>query len=153
MLLATSMMHHQARGGRFILEDARCWTGTPCHCFWCPQVVIVRQLQSWGDDDIVDMLSFVDEKLKEGIIIVSNFEKYKKEVMSGQLDWTPMHSSELFWRENVEKFEERDFQALRVLLKIIETNRDVGTCNYPQNHAAVYLASSFVGCFFLQTCP
>ncbi|GIL87426.1 hypothetical protein Vretimale_1666 [Volvox reticuliferus] len=91
------------------------------------KVVIVRQLQSWGDDDIVEMLGFVDEKLKEGIIILSNFEKYKKEVTSGQLDWSPMHSSDLFWRENVEKFEERDFQVLRVLLKIIETNRDVKT--------------------------
>ncbi|GIL44096.1 hypothetical protein Vafri_1639 [Volvox africanus] len=91
------------------------------------KVVIVRQLQSWGDDDIVEMLGFVDEKLKEGIIILSNFEKYKKEVMSGQLDWSPMHSSDLFWRENVEKFEERDFQVLRVLLKMIETNRDVKT--------------------------
>ncbi|GLI70069.1 hypothetical protein VaNZ11_014841 [Volvox africanus] len=91
------------------------------------KVVIVRQLQSWGDDDIVEMLGFVDEKLKEGIVILSNFEKYKKEVMSGQLDWSPMHSSDLFWRENVEKFEERDFQVLRVLLKIIETNRDVKT--------------------------
>ncbi|GLC58327.1 hypothetical protein PLESTB_001347000 [Pleodorina starrii] len=91
------------------------------------KVVIVRQLQSWGDDDVVEMLGFVDEKLKEGIIILSNFEKYKKEVMSGQLDWSPMHSSDLFWRENVEKFEERDFQVLRVLLKIIETNRDVKT--------------------------
>ncbi|KXZ45348.1 hypothetical protein GPECTOR_56g445 [Gonium pectorale] len=91
------------------------------------KVVITRQMQSWGDDDVVEMLGYVDEKLKEGIVILSNFEKYRKEVMSGQLDWSPMHSSELFWRENVDKFEERDFQVLRVLLKIIETNRDVKT--------------------------
>ncbi|GFR39893.1 hypothetical protein Agub_g398 [Astrephomene gubernaculifera] len=91
------------------------------------KVVITRQLQSWGDEDVVEMLGYVDEKLKEGIVIVSNFDKYKKEVMSGQLEWSPMHSSDLFWRENVDKFEERDFQVLRVLLKIIETSRDVKT--------------------------
>ncbi|PNH07217.1 V-type proton ATPase subunit H [Tetrabaena socialis] len=91
------------------------------------KVVITRQMQSWGDEDVVEMLGFVDEKLKEGIIFLSNFEKYKKEIMGGQLDWSPMHTSDLFWRENVDKFEERDFQVLRVLLKIIETNRDVKT--------------------------
>ncbi|KAG2495580.1 hypothetical protein HYH03_006180 [Edaphochlamys debaryana] len=91
------------------------------------KVVITRSLQSWGDEDVVEMLTYVDEKLKQGILIVSNFEKYKKEVMSGQLDWSPMHTSDLFWRENVDKFEERDFQVLRVLLKIIETSRDVKT--------------------------
>ncbi len=87
-----------------------------------------RQQQSWGDEDIVETLGFVDERLKEGIVVLSNFEKYKKEVMSGQLEWSPMHTSELFWRQNVEKFEERDFAVLRALLKLIELSRDVSGC-------------------------
>ncbi|PNW88402.1 hypothetical protein CHLRE_01g027800v5 [Chlamydomonas reinhardtii] len=91
------------------------------------KVVVTRQMQSWGDEDVVEMLTYVDEKLKEGIVFLSNFDKYKKEVLSNTLDWSPMHTSDLFWRQNAEKFEERDFQVLRVLLKIIETNRDVKT--------------------------
>lgn len=31
--------------------------------------------------------------------------------MSGMLDWTPMHTSEIFWRHNIDKFEDKDFQA------------------------------------------
>lgn len=57
--------------------------------------------------------------------ITSNFEKYRKEVMSGSLDWSPMHTSDLFWRENTEAFEEKDYAVLRQLLKIVETSRDV----------------------------
>lgn len=97
------------------------------------QVVVTRQMQSWGDEDVVEMLTYVDEKLKEGIVFLSNFDKYKKEVLSNTLDWSPMHTSDLFWRQNAEKFEERDFQVLRVLLKIIETNRDVSVCRKENN--------------------
>ena len=32
--------------------------------------------------------------------------------MSGVLDWTPMHTSDVFWRQNIDKFEEKDFQVL-----------------------------------------
>lgn len=45
--------------------------------------------------------------------------------MSGILDWTPMHTSELFWRQNIDRFEEKDFQVLRVLLKLLEASREV----------------------------
>lgn len=59
-----------------------------------------------------------------------------------------MHSSELFWRQNVDKFEEKDFQVLRLLLKLIEQSREAKTqavgCNdlgmfithHPQARAA-----------------
>eukprot|EP00798_Chlamydomonas_sp_ICE-L_P029127 gene29127-32345_t len=67
-----------------------------------PKIVITRQLQ---------MLSSSE---KYGREMLSSFEKYRKEVMSGQLDWSPMHTSDVFWRENVDMFEEKDFQVLRV---------------------------------------
>lgn len=31
--------------------------------------------------------------------------------MSGVLDWTPMHTSDVFWRQNIDKFEDKDFQV------------------------------------------
>lgn len=81
--------------------------------------------QTWGDEDVPEMLTYMEEKLRQGIQVLSNFEKYKKEVAGGQLDWSPMHTSDMFWRENVEKFEERDFLVLRGLLKLLETSREV----------------------------
>jgi V-type H+-transporting ATPase subunit H len=84
-------------------------------------------LQSWGDEDIPDVLDSIAETLREQAVHVSSWDKYKKEVLSGTLDWTPMHTSEVFWRNNVDKFEDKDFQLLRVLLKLLETNRDPRT--------------------------
>lgn len=69
------------------------------------------------------MLDEIAEMLREQAVHLSSWDKYKKEVLSGSLDWTPMHTSELFWRQNVEKFEEKDFQLLRVLLKLLESSR------------------------------
>lgn len=84
-------------------------------------------LQSWGDEDIPDVLDSIAETLREQAVHVSSWDKYKKEVLSGTLDWTPMHTSEVFWRNNVDKFEDKDFQLLRVLLKLLETSRDPRT--------------------------
>eukprot|EP00879_Flechtneria_rotunda_P021808 GHRR01022997.1.p1 GENE.GHRR01022997.1~~GHRR01022997.1.p1 ORF type:complete len:109 (+),score=32.14 GHRR01022997.1:428-754(+) len=38
-----------------------------------------------------------------------------------------MHTSEPFWRSNIDKFEEKDFQILRVLLKLLESSRETRT--------------------------
>lgn len=57
--------------------------------------------------------------------VLSSFDKYKNELASGNLDWTPMHTSDQFWKENVERFADRDYLVLRSLLKVLETNREV----------------------------
>ncbi|GAX82421.1 hypothetical protein CEUSTIGMA_g9849.t1 [Chlamydomonas eustigma] len=92
-----------------------------------PKIVATRQLQTWGDEDITEMLSFLEEKLRDGIKGMSSFDLYKKEVLSGSLESGPMHTSDSFWKENIDKFEEKDFHILRALLKLIETSREAKT--------------------------
>ena len=48
-----------------------------------------------------------------------------QQVLSGSLDWSPLHTSTQFWKDNVSAFEERDCQILRVLLKLLEASREV----------------------------
>lgn len=67
--------------------------------------------QNWEDEDIPATLEELKESLADNIKLLSSWEKYKKEVLSGSLDWTPMHTSDQFWLENAAKFEERDFQV------------------------------------------
>lgn len=59
--------------------------------------------------------------------VLSNFDKYRRDLTSQSLDWSPMHTSDVFWRENIDKFEERDFAVLRQLLKLLEDNRVVSS--------------------------
>ena len=73
------------------------------------------------------LLDWLEDKLAENIQLLSSYEKYKREVLGGSLDWSPMHTSDQFWRENTAAFEEKDFQILRVLLKLVESSREVQT--------------------------
>ncbi|KAI7752433.1 hypothetical protein M8C21_033271 [Ambrosia artemisiifolia] len=89
-----------------------------------PQIVQSLKAQAWSDEDLLDALNHLDEGLKDNIKKLSSFDKYKQEVLLGHLDWSPMHKDPNFWRENVTRFEENDFQTLRVLLTILETSSD-----------------------------
>ncbi|KAH7298176.1 hypothetical protein KP509_25G030600 [Ceratopteris richardii] len=92
-----------------------------------PKVIQSLKLQAWTDEDLLDGLTALDEALKVSIKTLSSFDKYKQEVLSGTLDWTPMHKDPIFWRENVSKFEEHDFQVLRVLVTLLGTSKDPKT--------------------------
>jgi len=50
---------------------------------------------------------------------MSSFERYRAEVLSSELEWSPVHFSETFWRENVGKFSENDFQLIRILSELL----------------------------------
>ncbi|KAL5707569.1 hypothetical protein ACHQM5_018459 [Ranunculus cassubicifolius] len=89
-----------------------------------PQIVQSLKVQAWSDEDLLEGLNTLEEGMKDSIKKLSSFEKYKQEVLLGQLDWSPMHKDPIFWRENISNFEENDFQILRVLVTILETSSD-----------------------------
>ncbi|KAG0569971.1 hypothetical protein M758_6G124100 [Ceratodon purpureus] len=92
-----------------------------------PKVVQNLKMQAWNDDDLSQALDVVDSALKDSIRKLSSFDKYKAEVFSGNLDWSPMHKDPVFWRENISKFEENDFQVLRILITLLDNSRDPKT--------------------------
>ncbi|CAO2832620.1 unnamed protein product [Amaranthus hypochondriacus] len=89
-----------------------------------PLIVQNLKAQTWGDEDLVEALNQLDEGLKDNVKQLSSFDKYKQEVLLGHLDWTPAHKDAFFWRENINVFEENDFQILRVLITILDSSND-----------------------------
>eukprot|EP00656_Telonema_subtile_P053306 TRINITY_DN7689_c0_g1_i1.p1 TRINITY_DN7689_c0_g1~~TRINITY_DN7689_c0_g1_i1.p1 ORF type:complete len:486 (-),score=157.28 TRINITY_DN7689_c0_g1_i1:127-1584(-) len=67
------------------------------------QLVVLRN-KTWSDEEVVDDLQVVADALAKSVKILSSVDKYRAEVNTGQLDWTPVHKSESFFRENAEKF-------------------------------------------------
>lgn len=65
--------------------------------------------------DLLDALNQLEVGLKENLKKLSSFDKYKQQVLLGHLDWSPMHKDPSFWRENINNFEENDFQVWLVL--------------------------------------
>lgn len=89
-----------------------------------PQIVQSLKAQAWSDEDLLEALNQLEEGLKDNIKRLSSFDKYKQEVLLGHLDWSPMHKDPGFWRENINNFEENDFQILRLLITILGTSND-----------------------------
>ncbi|URE31863.1 hypothetical protein MUK42_16385, partial [Musa troglodytarum] len=89
-----------------------------------PQIVQSLKAQAWSDEDLLGALNQLEDGLKERIKTLSTFDKYKQEVLQGNLDWYPMHKDPGFWRENITNFEENNFQILRVLITILDTSSD-----------------------------
>eukprot|EP00271_Cylindrocystis_brebissonii_P000720 TRINITY_DN10943_c0_g1_i2.p1 TRINITY_DN10943_c0_g1~~TRINITY_DN10943_c0_g1_i2.p1 ORF type:complete len:469 (+),score=141.03 TRINITY_DN10943_c0_g1_i2:158-1564(+) len=114
-ILALNNLHSKAALGDAMVE------------LGLPKVVQGLKMQAWGDEDLREALDTLEVGLLAKLQVLSSFAKYKQEVLSGSLDWTPMHRDTAFWRDNVQHFEDNDFQVLRVLVTLLDNSRDPRT--------------------------
>lgn len=84
----------------------------------------LEHLKPRGDEDVRKNLEKLTEALETKYTELSSFDMYKSELVSGNLDWTPAHRSEKFWRANIVRFEENDYQVLHILKELLEKSRD-----------------------------
>jgi len=75
----------------------------------------------WADDDLVNDLEFLTKLVAQTTSEMSSWDSYKTELLSKELEWSPVHTSEKFWRENVIKFEENGFEALSMLVGLLHS--------------------------------
>jgi len=80
--------------------------------------------RTWKDDDLISDMDSVKKELDETIILLSSFEKYQSEVLSGRLEWTPVHC-EQFFRENSTKFEGDSFSLIKSLTSLLSSNDEL----------------------------
>lgn len=80
--------------------------------------------RNWADEDLIEDLTGLLDKLHRNIALMSTFDVFKKELQTGQLEWTPAHRSEKFWKENIHHFEEDQFKALTLLKNILISSGD-----------------------------
>jgi V-type H+-transporting ATPase subunit H len=84
-----------------------------------------NMLRVWSDTDIEDMLKTLLSKLQAHVDGKGTWDEYRKELLSGQLDWTPAHRSKAFWADNVNKFSDNDFMVLKSLIVILQSESRV----------------------------
>ncbi|RMX48070.1 hypothetical protein pdam_00002628 [Pocillopora damicornis] len=87
-------------------------------------VLSVLNGKTWVDEDIKEDVEFVYEKLNERVQDLSTFDEYAAEVRSGRLEWSPVHKSEKFWRENAQRLNEKNYELLKILTKLLEKSAD-----------------------------
>jgi len=53
-----------------------------------------------------------------------SFEEYAAELRSGKLEWSPMHRSDTFWKQNAQRLNEQNYELLRILARLLSTSTD-----------------------------
>mmetsp|Transcript_40928 Transcript_40928/g.83747 ORF Transcript_40928/g.83747 Transcript_40928/m.83747 type:complete len:457 (+) Transcript_40928:140-1510(+) len=95
--------------------------------------------RSWSDEDITADIETLTTKVGQNVEAMSTFDEYSKEVLSGELEWTPIHRSPTFWEKNVHKFVEKDLQILRVLVQLITPGYMMDSKRVPDKVLAIAL--------------
>merc|ERR1719187_2655525 len=75
------------------------------NCISMVQCKVLKQLElleqrKFEDEDIQADIEFLKEKMEASLQDLSSYDEYVTEVHSGRLEWSPVHRSEKFWREN-----------------------------------------------------
>jgi len=99
------------------------------HCIAMVQCKVLKQLsilcqRKFDDEDITDDIEFLNDKLQASVQDLSSFDEYSTEVKSGRLEWSPVHKSGKFWRENASRLNEKNYELLRILVHLLETSKD-----------------------------
>lgn len=84
----------------------------------------ILQQRKFEDEDITADITFLYERLQESILDLSSFDEYASEIKSGRLEWSPVHKSERFWRENAIRLTDKNYELLKILIHLLESNKD-----------------------------
>lgn len=99
------------------------------HCIAMVQCKVLKQLsileqRRFDDEDITSDIEYLTVKLQNSVQDLSSFDEYATELRSARLEWSPVHKSAKFWRENAHRLNEKNFELLRILVHLLETSKD-----------------------------
>merc|ERR1719429_234932 len=99
------------------------------NCISMVQCKVMRQLEfleqrKFDDEDIQADIEFLKEKMEASLQDLSSYDEYLTEVRSGRLEWSPVHRSEKFWRENAAKLNDKNYELLRILITLLESTKE-----------------------------
>lgn len=94
-------------------------------CKVMKQLEIVKQsVQANSDVELLEDAEYLIGVLQESVQDLSSFDEYATELKCGRLEWSPVHNSEKFWRENAHKLNEKNYELLKILISLLETSKD-----------------------------
>ncbi|OLY85386.1 V-type proton ATPase subunit H [Smittium mucronatum] len=77
------------------------------------------------DPDLAEEINDLLQKLNEKLEKETTWDEYMNELSSGMLSWTQVHTSDAFWKMNINKFNQEDHLAIKLLsLVISDANGD-----------------------------
>jgi len=90
------------------------------------EVVQALEYEKWRDAELYEEIKNMSSQISTRVAEMSNFARYERELGSGKLKWGFIHSPK-FWSENVLKFEQNDWRALKALACCLDNQADPTT--------------------------
>jgi len=78
------------------------------------------EYEKWRDAELYDEIRALGGHIGTEMKELSNFDRYERELDSGKLSWGFVHDTK-FWGENVMKFDQNDFRAVKTLAKLLHS--------------------------------
>lgn len=99
------------------------------NCISMVQCKVMKQLEfieqrKFDDEDIHSDIEFLKEKMEASLQDLSSYDEYVTEIHSGRLEWSPVHRSEKFWRENAHRLNDANYEMLKLLVRHLESSKD-----------------------------
>jgi len=91
-------------------------------------LTVVQGLATQGtfsDEELKEDAQALLEQLQITFEHMSTFDEYVAEVKSGKLEWSPVHRSERFWRENATRLNDKKHELLKLLVNYLTKSEDV----------------------------
>lgn len=86
--------------------------------------IIQSSMQVNSDPELVEDVEYLIGVLQDSVQDLSSFDEYATELKCGRLEWSPVHNSEKFWRENAHRLNEKNYELLKILITLLETSKD-----------------------------
>ncbi|CAH7666830.1 armadillo-type protein [Phakopsora pachyrhizi] len=101
--------------------------------------------RKWSDDELKEDISWLKDQLEEAKRKMTTYDEYSAELESGLLRWSPTHTSEDFWSQNAEKLNNKDYQQLKVLIRILSEATDPIVLAVAANDLSKYVKHCEIG--------
>ena len=76
----------------------------------------------FNDEDLKEDVVELDNAIQEHVLKLSTFDHYAAEITSGNLEWSPVHTSDIFWKFNANKFMEMDGALIKSLARLLSAS-------------------------------
>eukprot|EP00835_Amoeboradix_gromovi_P005696 NODE_564_length_6635_cov_0.085985.p3 type:complete len:402 gc:universal NODE_564_length_6635_cov_0.085985:5050-3845(-) len=80
---------------------------------------LIFESLKFNDTDMKEDLEKLDTAIQEHVLKLSTFDHYAAEITSGNLEWSPVHTSDIFWKFNANKFMEMDGALIKSLARLL----------------------------------
>lgn len=80
--------------------------------------------RKWSDDELVEDLEFLTEKIQGIYDHLTSFDEYLQELNSKNFTNSPTHSNDEFFIDNLSKFQDSGYKIFKQLINLLDTDQN-----------------------------